>query len=188
MFAFQEQLHVLHCFGISRRSGQVFDAWTQAAFDVVLQAGTRMEARQVDLARGYEKVAVNQVHNAIGQVGGEVRAVIKAAIFPQAAGDVNAGKALPRRQFYIGICLIIPQKYVVARLFLLDEVVFQRQRLFFVINDDVLNIYGVTQQGISLRLGIHPLAKIGAHPRPQALGLTYINHLAGGVFVQVNSG
>src|SRR5437764_14889749 len=102
MFAFQEQLHVMHCVGISRRSGQIFDAWTQAAFDVVLQAGTRMEARQVDLARGYEKVAVKQVHNAIGQVGGEVRAVIKAAIFPQAAGDGNAGKWSASRKFELG--------------------------------------------------------------------------------------
>src|SRR5713226_1809150 len=103
MFAFQEQLHVLYSLGISRRSGEVLHARTQAAFDVVLQAGTCVEARQVDLARRYEKVAVDQVHNAIGQVGGEVGTIVEAAVFRQAGGEGERGKSLPGRPLHVGV-------------------------------------------------------------------------------------
>ncbi len=42
--AFEEELHVAHGFAVNLGGGQVFHARTEAALDVVLQAGTRMSA------------------------------------------------------------------------------------------------------------------------------------------------
>ena len=73
---FEKQLHVAHRFLVDLRRRQVFHARSQAALDVVLQTRPRMIARQIDLARRNQKVAMDQIDDAVGQVGGEVRAVV----------------------------------------------------------------------------------------------------------------
>ena len=40
---------------------------------------------------------MNQVDDAVGEVGREVRPVVVAAVFPQAPRHVDAGKAFPQR-------------------------------------------------------------------------------------------
>ena len=40
---------------------------------------------------------MNQVDDAVGEISREVRAVVVAAVFAQAAGHVDAGKALAQR-------------------------------------------------------------------------------------------
>jgi hypothetical protein len=97
--AFEKKFHVAHGFLISIGRGQVLHARAQAAFDVVLQAGARMKAREVDLARWNQKVAVNEIDDAIGKIGREVRPVVSAAVLAQAAGDVDARPALTQVSF-----------------------------------------------------------------------------------------
>ncbi|MGA3017641.1 MAG: hypothetical protein ABSF62_11020, partial [Bryobacteraceae bacterium] len=67
MAAFQEQFDVARRAGVSRVCGQAFHARAQAAVDVVLQARLRMEARQVHLAGRHFEMAVDEMHQAVGQ-------------------------------------------------------------------------------------------------------------------------
>ena len=145
--ALQEQLHVANRFLISVGRGQILHARTQAALDVVLQAGARMKAREIDLARGNQKITVNQIDDAVGQIGREVGTVVDAAVFAQAAGDVNPRPALAERELHVGVSLVVAQQDVEARLALLDEIVFERERLFVVGDDDVVDVGGFAHQG-----------------------------------------
>ena len=154
--AFEKQLHVAHGFLINLRRGQSLHARAQAALDVELQARARMEAVQIHLAGWHQKVAVNQVDDAIGEIGREVRAVVGAAVLAQAAGDVDARIALAERELHVGISLVVAQQDVEARLLLLDEVVFERERLFVVGDDDVVDVDGLADQRAGL--GVFPAA------------------------------
>ena len=88
--AFQKQPHVAHRRRVGFVGGQAFDARPQAAVDVILQAGIGMEARQIDLAGRHHEMAVDEVHQPVRQVAREVGAEVGGAVFPQAAGDVDA--------------------------------------------------------------------------------------------------
>src|SRR6185437_15788740 len=114
---------------------QVLNAWAEAALDVVLQAGTQVISREINLAGRNQKAAMDQIDNAVSQIAGEIRPVIDAAVFAQPARDVNARVALSQGQLDIRIGLVIAQKDVEAGLFLLDKVIFKRQRLFIVIDN-----------------------------------------------------
>ena len=58
-----------------------------------------MKAGEVDLAGRNHEVPVDQVHDPIRQVGGEVGAVVSAAVFPQPPRDINPRKALAKVSF-----------------------------------------------------------------------------------------
>ena len=47
--------------------------------DVVLQAGARVVAREIDLATGNEEAAVDELDHAVGEIAGKVRAVVSAS-------------------------------------------------------------------------------------------------------------
>ncbi len=125
--------------GIRVVGGEALHARTQAAVNVVLQAGLGMVAREIHLARRHQKMAVDEVHQAMRQVGREVRAVVSGAILAQAARHVDA-RVFFAGQLDVGVGLVVAQQDIEARLVLLDEVVFERQRLFFVVDQDVVDI------------------------------------------------
>ena len=85
--AFEEELDVADGLAVDVMGDQAFDAGAQAALDVVLQAGARVVAVEVHLARRDEEAAVDEVDQPIGQVAGKERAKIGAAVLAQAAGD-----------------------------------------------------------------------------------------------------
>ena len=122
--AFEKQFYVTHGLLIGAGRRQVLNAWAQAAADVVLQTGPGMKARQVDLARWNQKIAVNQVNDAVGQIGREVGTVVRAAVFAQPAGDVNPRPALAQGQLHVRVGLVVAQQDVESRFALLDEIVF----------------------------------------------------------------
>jgi hypothetical protein len=68
---------------------------------------------------------------------------------------------------------------------LLDQVVFERQRLALVVHRDVFHIDGLAHQRSGLRVGLAGLQKIRPHPRAQILRLADVDHLAFGVLVEV---
>ena len=55
-----------------------------------------MKAREVDLADGNQKIAVNEIDDAVGEIGREVGAVVGAAVLAQAAGDVRPAASVRR--------------------------------------------------------------------------------------------
>ncbi len=97
--AFEEELHVAHGFLIGLGRGQTLDARPQASADVVLQTRARMKAGQIHFAGGNQKVAVDQVDDAVGEVGREERSVVGAAVFAQAARYIDARIALAQVNF-----------------------------------------------------------------------------------------
>jgi hypothetical protein len=84
-------------------------------------------------------MAVDEVHQAVRQVGGKVGAEIGGAVLAQAARHVDARVALAR-QLDVRVGLVVAQQHVEARLVLLDEVVLERQRLFFVVDQNVVDV------------------------------------------------
>ncbi len=133
-------------------------------------------------------MAVNQICDAVGQVGREVRAVIFAAVFLQPPCDVHARKALAERELDVRICFVVAQKDVVARLLLLDEVVLERQRFLVVVDDDVVDVDRFAHERAGLGVGQGFVGEIITDARTQILGLADINHLAFGVLVEVHAG
>src|SRR5437660_9602116 len=119
---------------------------TKTALDVVLQARTRMVARQVNLAGGNQKTAMNQVDRTVRQVSGEIRTVISAAVLLQPSCDKDLGKTVSQCELDVRICLVVAQKNVEARLLLLDEIVLESQRLALVFDNDVLHVDGFAHQ------------------------------------------
>ena len=130
--------------------GQPFDARAQAAVDVILQARMRVVARQIDVAGRHLEMAVNEVHQPVRQVAGKVRAEVGGAVLAQAAGDVDA-RIMFRRQLDVRIGLVVAQQDVEARLPLLDQVVFERQRFFFVVDLDEVDVPRFVDQRAGLR-------------------------------------
>ena len=59
---------------------------------------------------------MNQIDDAIGKIGREVRAEVGAAVLAQAAGDVDAREALGEGELHVGISLVVAQQDVEARL------------------------------------------------------------------------
>ena len=186
--AFEEKLRVAHCFGVDFRRGQSLDARAQAAVNVVLQAGARMVAREIDLATGQQKAAMDEFDHAIGQVAGKVRAVVGRAVLAQAARDEDLGEAVGERQLDVGVSLVVAQQNVEARLALLDEVVFERQRLMLVGHQDVIEVDGLAHQRAGLGVGLRGLQQIRAHPRAQVLRLAHVDDFALGVLVEIHAG
>src|SRR4029077_12943444 len=92
--SFQEHLHIADGFLIDLGRRQVLDAGSEAALDVVLQTRPRVKSRKVDLARRNQKISVNEINDAVREIGGEVGAVIVTAIFSEAARYVDTRPAL----------------------------------------------------------------------------------------------
>ncbi len=84
--------------------------------------------------------------------------------------------------------LVIPQQDVEARLPLLDEIVFERQRLFVVVDQDVFDVAGVGDQRSGLGVGQPVVGEVAAHAGAQVLGLAHVDHFAVLVFVQIHAG
>src|SRR6202166_4296782 len=148
--ALEKKFHVADCFLIRLRSGQILDTWAEAALDVVLEAGTRMKARQVNLAGRNQKIAMDEIDNPVSQIGREVWTVVEAAVLAEAAGHVDARPALAQRELHVGIGLVVAQQDIEARLTLFDEIVLEGQSLFIVRDHDVVNVDGLADQSAGL--------------------------------------
>ncbi len=74
--ALEKKLRVADGLLVGLGSGEALDAGAEAAMNVVLQAGARVVAREIDLATGQQEAAMDELHHAVGEVAGEVRAVI----------------------------------------------------------------------------------------------------------------
>jgi hypothetical protein len=64
--ALEEQPGIADGVRVEFRGGKAFDAWAEAAVYVVLEAGTRMVAGEIDLATGDEEAAMDELDDAIG--------------------------------------------------------------------------------------------------------------------------
>ncbi len=166
-----------------------FDAGAEAALDVVLQAGARMVAREIDLAAWNEEAAMDQVDETVGQVAGKVGAEVRAAVFAETPGDEDLWIAVAEGELDVGVGLVVAQQDVEARLLLLDEVVFECERFVLVGDGDVLDIDGLAHEGAGLGVGLGRLQKVADRTRrAQVFRLADVDDLALGVLVEVAAG
>jgi hypothetical protein len=147
-----------------------------------------MVARQIHFAGWDHEVAMNEVDDAIGEIGREVGAVVCAAILPQAPRYVHAREPLGEGEFHIGVCLVVAQQDIEARFLLLDEVVLEGQSLFIIGDNDVVDVDGRADERAGFLFFSAALVEIGGDARAQVVGLAYVNHLAYGVLVEVHAG
>ena len=187
MAAFQEQADVADRGGVDLVRGQALHTRAQAAVDVELQARLGMEAREIDLAGGHLEVAVDEVDQAVRQVGRKVRAEIRGAVLAQAPGDVHA-RIFFAGELDVGKGLVVAQQDIEARLVLLDQIVFKGERLLLVIDQDVFHVGRFADEGAGLDVAELVLGEVAADAVAQAFGLAHVDHAAPGVLVQIHSG
>ena len=185
--AFQEEADVAHRRRVRLIGGQSLYARPQAAVNVKLQAGLGVKSGEVHLARWHQEVPVDEVHQAVRQVGREVRTEIGRAVLPQPSRHVNPG-ILFVSQLDVRVRFVVAQQDVEARLVLLNQVVFESERFLLVINQNVVDIARFADQRSGLDIGQLVLGKVAAHPVSQALRLADVDHPAAGVLVQIHSG
>ena len=147
-----------------------------------------MKAREVHLARRNQKIAVDEIDDAIREIGREVGAIVGAAVLAQAARDVDARPALAQRELHVRVSLVVAQQDVEARLALLDEIVFERQRFFVVGDDDVIDVDGFAHQRAGLRVLPAAFVEIAGDAAAQVLRLAHVDDFAFGVFVEIHAG
>ena len=188
MAAFEEELRVADGLRVDLGRGESFDAGAEAAMNVVLQAGAGMVAREIDLAAGEEKAAMDEFDDAVGEIAGKVRAVVGGAVLAQAAGDEDFGEAVGEGELDVGVGLVVAQQDVEARLALLDEVVFEGERFVLVGDEDVVDVDGLAHERAGFGVGLRGFKQVGADAGAQVLGLADVDDLALGVLVEVHAG
>ena len=137
---------------------------------------------------GKQEAAMDEVDDAVGEIAGKIGAVVGAAVLAQAARDEDLGIAVAERELDVGVGLVVAQQDVEARLALLDEVVFEREGLAFVVDEDVVEVDGLAHERAGLGVGLRGLEQIGADARAQVLRLADVDDLALGVLVEVDPG
>ena len=71
LLAFKKELGIADGLAVGFRRGEAFNAGAEAAVNVVLEAGARVEAGEVDLAGGQQKAAMDELGDAVGEVARE---------------------------------------------------------------------------------------------------------------------
>src|ERR1700691_5026126 len=113
-----------------------------------------MVAREIDLATGNEKAAMNEFGDAISEVAGKVWTVVSCAAFAQATGDEDFWKTIGKSEFHVGVGLVVAEQDVEARLALLDEIIFKRQGFMLVGDEDVVEINGLAHERAGFCVGL----------------------------------
>ena len=125
-FARQEPFGIADAFGVVGLR-DLADTRPGAALDLVLQAGPCPAVEHGIRAIAQKKDALQLVQRPVHRARTREGAVICAFVFLRAAMLVDHRKGMIR-DMDVRKRFVVPQKYVVARLELLDEVLFQQQR------------------------------------------------------------
>ncbi len=131
---------------------------------------------------------MNQVDDTIRKIRREVRTVVRTSILAKAPGYIHARESFAERELYVGIRLVVAQQNIKARLFLLDEVIFECERFLIVGDDQVVDIHRFAHQRPGLRVLPAALMEIRTDPRAQVLRLADVDDLALGVLIEIHSG
>ncbi len=103
---------------------------------------------------GMRKLRWMTIDEAVREVAGEIGAEVGGAVLAQAAGDEDLGVAVGERELDVGVGLVVAQQNVEARLALLDEVVFERERFVLVGDGDVFEVDGLAHERAGLGVGL----------------------------------
>ena len=103
------------------------------------------------------------------------------------AGYIDSWKSLVR-EFDVRISFVVAQQDVKARLVLLDEVIFERERFLLVIDENVVDIARFRDQRAGLDVRQLVFVEIAANARPQDLRLADVDDFPAAILVQIHAG
>src|SRR5580692_6202036 len=88
----------------------------------------------------------------------------------------------------VGVGLIVTKKDVELRLVLLDQIIFKGERLFYVVDDNVIDVGNFTHQRAGLGVLYGLIEKIGTDTIPQRLSFSDVKHFLGSVLKKIHAG
>ena len=137
-----------------------------------------MRPRQVDGARRHEKMLVDQVYQPVGEAPWKIRAKVDRAILGEPPGHVDSWIFFKRRVADVWICLVVAQQNIELRLMLLDQIVFERQRLALVVHHDIFDVHNFADERSRLRVLPPRFEEVGFHAVPQRYRLAYVQDVS----------
>ena len=159
-----------------------------AHLQVVVQAGPFILARDLSIAVEIGKDAPDALQGPIDGTGVRVGAEVARPVPAHRARDLDFGERVLPVDLQVGEGLVVLEQDVEGWLVLLDEIVFERERLQFIGGDPPGHVRDFRHQ--ALHPGIVPLAgrEVAAHARPQDFGLADVQDLARGAVHQIATG
>ncbi len=108
----------------------------------------------------------------------------------QAARDEDFGESIGERELDVGISLVVAQQNVEARLALLDQIVFKRERFMLVCDENVFNVNRLRASASSvLALAcVKPQADTTVRANARLLALPTYMTSPSGVLVEIHAG
>ena len=184
---FEKELRVLDGHLVFVFRADFPDARRGAPLDVELEAGARALAGDRLVARPDPEQLVRQRHRPAGERGRHERACVVMRVALDAAGHQDPRKRLAGGQLQVRIRLVVAEQDVVLGRPLLDQVVFERERLDHRVGDDDLQAVRFVEQRVDARAGpVGP--QVAADAVPQHPGLSDVQSLPLPVVIQVNAG
>ena len=163
-----------------------------AAAEVKVQARAELvpehRIRRYPVLAGTQGVVCpEEFQQGLGVHHGAVGPEIARTVAHEPAGEEDLGK-LVGGHAYPGIGLGVLQQDVVARLVLLDQIVFQKQGVSLRVHDRILDVGNLRDQYPGLGREPVRVHEVLRDPLVEVLGLAYINHRSLGVIVSVDPG
>ena len=187
VLALEEQLRALHGFVVPLSAADRRHAGRDAPLDVVLEARTLAHAGNHFVARSNPEQPMREPHRPARQRGGHERPGVKGAVALHMARDEHARERLVGGELEVRIILVVAKQDVIFGPALLDQMIFERQRLDDRVGDDDLEAIRLIQQGIGFRM-YAACAEITPHAIAQRARLADINGLARLIRVYIHPG
>ena len=130
---------------------------------------------------------IDQLNGILHRKRGGKRPEIPGFILFHLPGKKHPGKILPHGYLNIRIGFVILQHGVVLRIMLLDQVVFQHQRLQLRVGHNILEAGDLCHHFFDFRAFVRAFPEIGTHPVSQTDRLAYINNGVVLIMHDVNS-
>ena len=132
---------------------------------------------------------MDEVNQAMSEIAGEVGAEIGSAIFAVATGDEDFGVSVTHGELDVGVCFVVAQEDVEARLALLDEVVFKSEGFTLIGDGDVFDVNSFSHERAGLAIvELVGLKEVRADPGAQIFGFADVDYDPFGIFVEVAAG
>ena len=148
-----------------------------AAIDLVLQAGSGAIAKEIIIALAHSKGFLQKIQAVPNGLNTGEWPEITASLSLAAPMKGQPGIGIPVGQKQVGIGFIIPQQDIEWRPVLLDQILFQQQRLYFCLGNGDINVGDTAHQSSRFR-GQPGSSEIACHPFTQVFCLANIEHSA----------
>jgi hypothetical protein len=186
--AIEEEARIADGFRVLLVGTETRDARAEAAFNVVLQTGARMIARQIDIARRHHEALVYERKDAAREAGWKIGAEIECAVFLHFASEVDAGIFFVGRELDVWVGFVVEKTDVEFWLIILDEIVFEREGFPGVGEDDGIEIGDFAGERAGFRIRPAGFEEVGTDTAAEGGGFADVQDRARGVFEEVDTG